>query len=220
MSERASARETGREESGGSRCQEKQHDCVAIINKMASSSVKYNSSGGRVYGSQRLSEPGDQRPSILDEGNVDHYESTSRSEDQRAWDVFVEQPPPEFDFDDNTKFELILKFVKFIVYIVAFIVVLVCAVLSKGSLLLMTSLIKSNRTGISICNQGLPGLDRDKRYEAIFNITDPQRTAWIWCLFIMLITPELMTLFRSIRICTFKSYRRPAKSVFLLVSSQ
>lgn len=182
------------------------------------SSAKY--SNGRIYGSQRqISDPSDQRPSILDEGNVDHYESTARSEDQRAWDVFVEQPPPEHDFSDNKKFELVLKFLKFIVYIVAFVVVLTSAVMSKGSLLLMTSLIKPNRSGISVCNHGIPGLDRDKRYEAIFNLNDPERTAWIWCLFIVLIVPELMTLFRSVRICTFKSYRRPAKSVFLLVST-
>lgn len=186
------------------------------------SSAKYSSSNGRIYGSQRqLSDATDhQRNSILDEGNVDHYESTARSaEEQRAWDVFVEQPPPENDFSDNTKFELVLKFLKFIVYILAFAVVLASAVLSKGSLLLMTSLIKPNRSGISVCNHGIPGLDRDKRYEAIFNLNDPERTAWIWCLFVLLIVPELMTLFRSVRICTFKSYRRPAKSVFLLVST-
>lgn len=69
-----------------------------------------------------------------------------------------------------------------------------------------------------MCNHGVPGLERDKKYEAIFNLNDPERIAWIWCLFAVLVIPELMALFRSCRICTFKSYRRPTKSAFAVVS--
>lgn len=186
------------------------------------SSAKYTaaSGGGRaVYGGS----DGHAMDTVMNDRPSSHaddtYEVTSRSsDDQRAWDVFVEQPPREFDFDDNRKFELILKLLKFIVYIVAFIIVLSSAVASKVSLLLMTSLIKANHTGVAICNHGIPGLDRDKRYQMILSTNDSERIAWIWCLLIVLIIPELMTLFRSVRICTFKSYRRPAKSVFLFVS--
>ncbi|KAI1291990.1 Chitin synthase 8 [Halotydeus destructor] len=148
----------------------------------------------------------------------DIYVSSGRSEAPKAWDVFQATPPADEDETLNSKwYELTLKFLKLCAYIITFSIVLTCAVLSKGSLLLMTSLIKPNRTGVSVCNQGIPGLDRDKRYEAIFNLNDPERTAWIWCIFAVLVIPELMTLFRSVRICTFKSYRRPTPGVFAMV---
>lgn len=128
-------------------------------------------------------------------------------------------PPADEDETLNSKwYELILKFLKLASYLVTFVIVLACAVVSKGTLLLMTSLIKPSRSGVSVCNQGIPGLDRDKKYEAIFSLGDPERVAWIWCLFAVLILPEMMTLFRSARICTFKSYRRPTKGVFGFVS--
>lgn len=132
--------------------------------------------------------------------------------------MFVVSPAPDEDETLNSKwFDLILKGLKLLAYIVTFGIVLCSAVVSKGTLLLMTSLIKPNRTGISVCNQGIPGLDRDKKYEAIFNLNDPERIAWIWSLLMILIVPELMALFRSCRICTFKSYKRPSKGVFSLV---
>lgn len=183
-----------------------------------SSTIKYTASGRLYDGSGDNQLTSDQRyNNRSDEGET--YEVTSRSSDeQRAWDVFVEQPPREFDFDDNRKFELILKLLKFIVYILAFIIILTSSVVSKVTLLLMTSLIKPNHTAISICTRGIPGLDYDKRYQVSLNINDSERIVWTWCLLIALITPELMTLFRSIRICTFKSYHRPSRSVFLFVS--
>lgn len=178
-------------------------------------SAKY--SNGRVYGSQR---PSDSATGLIheteDQSTVNY---TTASETPKGWDVFVVSPPPDDDETLNSKaFDYVLKFLKLCAFVVSFTVILCSAVASKSTLLLMTSLIKPNRTGISVCNQGVPGLDRDKRYEAVFNMQDPERTAWIWCLFFVLVVPELMTLFRSCRICTFKSYRRPSKSVFSLVS--
>ena len=67
-------------------------------------------------------------------------------------------PAPDEDETLNSKwFELILKGLKLLAYIVTFGIVLGSAVVSKGSLLLMTSLIKPNRSGITVCNQGIPG---------------------------------------------------------------
>jgi len=153
-----------------------------------------------------------------EDATVDNY-ARPGSDSLRGWDVFVVSPPPDDDETLNSKwFDLILKLLKLFAYIVSFGIILLSAVISKGSVLLMTSLIKPNRTGISVCNQGVPGLDRDKKYEAIFNTSDPERVAWMWSLFFILIVPELMTLFRSCRICTFKSYRRPTTPVFTLVS--
>jgi chitin synthase len=159
-------------------------------------------------------------------GDQDNEEGTiqdnyNNSQSLKGWDVFIVSPPDDEDETLNSKwFEILLKLLKLLAYLLSFLIILSSAVLSKGSVLLMTSLIKPNRTGISVCNQGVPGLDRDKRYEAVFNITDPERVAWMWSLFFILIVPELMTLFRSCRICTFKSYRRPNTNVFTLVSNE
>jgi chitin synthase len=113
--------------------------------------------------------------------------------------------------------EIILKFLKIITYIITFFVILSCAVLSKGIVLFMTSIIRPNRT-VSLCNHGIPGLERDKKYFAVFQYDDPERIVWIWSLFFILIVPEIMTLFRSARICTFKSYKIPEKATFVTVS--
>ena len=106
---------------------------------------------------------------------------------------------------------------KLITYLITFTIVLSCGVLSKSIVLFMTSMVRSNRT-VPVCAQSIPGLERDKKYIAIFQPDDPERIVWIWSLFIVLIVPELMTLFRSVRICTFKSYRIPSKATFLTVS--
>lgn len=172
-------------------------------------------SNGRVYGSQR--QPDSAAASDeADELNVVNYNT---SEPAKGWDVFVVSPPPDEDETLNSKgFDFVLKFLKLCAFVVSFAIILCSAVVSKSTLLLMTSLVKPNRTGIAVCNQAVPGLDRDKKYEAVVNLHDPERTAWLWSLFLVLVVPELMTLFRSCRICTFKSYRRPSKSVFALVS--
>lgn len=137
----------------------------------------------------------------------------------KGWDVFVVTPPEEEDETLSSKWiEKILKLFKLITYLLTFLIVLSCAVLSKSIVLFMTSMIRSNRT-VPVCAQSIPGLERDKKYIAVFQADDPERIAWIWSLFFILLVPELMTLFRSARICTFKSYRIPSKKTFLTVSS-
>lgn len=137
----------------------------------------------------------------------------------KGWDVFVDNPPPDDDETVDSKwYQCSIKFLKLCAYLITFTVVLGCALLSKSLVLFMSSLIKPNRTGIPVCNQGIAGLDRDKRYEAIFQLNDPERVAWIWSLLFVLLVPEVMTLFRSVRICTFKSYRKPKVREFFMVS--
>jgi chitin synthase len=135
----------------------------------------------------------------------------------KAWDVFVVSPNTDEDETAESKsIEIILKFLKAITYVITFVVVLTCAALSKSIVLLMASMIKP-RKAVNICNHGVPGLERDKNYQTQFNLDDPERISWIWALFFVLITPELFVLFRSARMCIFKSYRRPSKRVFLTV---
>jgi chitin synthase len=139
--------------------------------------------------------------------------------DIKGWDVFVDNPPPdEDDTLDSKWYQFSIKFLKVCAYFVTFAIVLGCSLVSKSLVLFMSSLIKPNRTGIPVCNQGIAGLDRDKRYETIFQLHDPERVAWIWSLLFILLVPEVMTLFRSVRICTFKSFRRPKVKEFLMVS--
>lgn len=135
----------------------------------------------------------------------------------KAWDVFNVTPNQDEDETAESKsIEVILKFLKAITYVITFVVVLCCAALSKSIVLLMSSMIKPRKV-VAICNQGVPGLERDKHYQTSFNLDDPERISWIWALLFVLITPEIFTLFRSARMCIFKSYRRPTKTTFLTV---
>lgn len=152
------------------------------------------------------------------DGNVgDQLYNRSQVEPTKGWDVFIVTPPEDEDETLSSKWvEKFLRMLKLLTILLTFIIVVVCAVLSKGIVLFMTSMIRSNRT-VSVCAQSIPGLERDKKYLAVFAADDPERVAWIWSLFFILIVPELMTLFRSARICVFKSYHLPSKSTFLLV---
>ncbi|KAF7489320.1 Chitin synthase 8 [Sarcoptes scabiei] len=150
-------------------------------------------------------------------GMVNDLYNRSCAEPTKSWDVFVVTPPEDEDETLSSKWiEKILKLLKLFTYLVTFVIVLLSAVFSKSIVLFMTSMIRSNRT-VPVCSQGIPGLERDKKYVAVYQADDPERIAWIWSLFIVLIIPEFMTLFRSVRICTFKSYRFPTKWTFLTV---
>ncbi|XP_054721541.1 LOW QUALITY PROTEIN: chitin synthase chs-2-like [Uloborus diversus] len=77
----------------------------------------------------------------------------------------------------------------------------------------MTSHIRGNKS-LQVCKRGL-GLDRDKEYEVY--LSEIERIPWIWAVFVALIVPELFALFRSSRICVFKSYKKPKLTTFITV---
>lgn len=56
---------------------------------------------------------------------------------------------------------------------------------------------------------------RDKEFVA--KIPEEERIAWIWCIIIIFAIPEIGTLIRSVRICIFKSWKKPPSSHFLFV---
>ncbi|XP_076350949.1 chitin synthase chs-2-like [Tachypleus tridentatus] len=155
----------------------------------------------------------------LDEDETSHLNNTSNgsrksSQDPRGWDVFIENPPAEDDLTQSSKVvEVVLKIIKVFVYVLILVCVMATAVISKGTMLFMTSHIQQDRT-IPVCKKGL-GLERDKDYEV--KIPDQERVAWIWCLFFAMVVPELFTHFRSSRICIFKSYRKPQFQTFITV---
>lgn len=56
---------------------------------------------------------------------------------------------------------------------------------------------------------------REKQF--IAELPEVERIAWMWCLLIAYLVPELGTLIRSMRICFFKSCTKPNAKEFFTV---
>ncbi|TRY61889.1 hypothetical protein TCAL_08870 [Tigriopus californicus] len=143
------------------------------------------------------------------------YNGSQRSYmETKGWDVFRNLPPEQdsgSEAIDARCLGIIIRILKVVAYILSFIIVLGGCVIGKGTLFFMTSQIRPRKT-ILHCNREL---ERDKQYSA--EISSAEQVAWIWCLFAAFIIPELGTLFRSARICVFKSARRCCFSDFMIV---
>lgn len=105
-----------------------------------------------------------------------------------------------------------VKILKLFAYFFTFVIVLAGGVISKGCVLFMTSQIRRDRK-IAYCNHDL---GRDKRFVA--TLPEEERVAWMWALLIAFSIPEIGALIRSVRICFFKSAKRPTTSYFLFVT--
>ncbi|CAG9860406.1 unnamed protein product [Phyllotreta striolata] len=129
------------------------------------------------------------------------------------WNLFKSVPRETVStsLEQSEYINISIKCLKVITVIFTFIVVLVSAVFSKGSLLFMTSQIKP---GIKrpYCNKYL-----DTREEYTVNHPIEERTVWIWLLIFSYIIPELGTLIRSLRIISFKTWEYPKKSEFIIL---
>ncbi|XP_037075045.1 chitin synthase chs-2-like isoform X2 [Pollicipes pollicipes] len=145
----------------------------------------------------------------------DIYGGSRRSivPETKKWDVFRVLPPDNDSGSEANQrcLEITVKIVKVIVYIVTFGVVLTCGVIAKGTTLFMTSQLKRDKS-VDYCNKNI-GLDKTWQVQ----LPDVEKVAWVWCLFFCFITPEAGTLFRSTRMCFFKSVRRPEFAHFLVV---
>ncbi|XP_076243610.1 hyaluronan synthase-like protein kkv [Calliopsis andreniformis] len=143
----------------------------------------------------------------------DYGDSQRTVVETKGWDVF-RNPPPKIDSGSmaNQKcLEVTVQITKVIVYLVVFVIVLGSGVVAKGTILFMTSQLRADRK-IAYCNRQI---GRDKQLVA--TLTEEERIAWIWCIIIAFAVPEFGTLIRSIRICIFKSWKKPPASHFLLV---
>ncbi|XP_076762627.1 hyaluronan synthase-like protein kkv isoform X3 [Xylocopa sonorina] len=143
----------------------------------------------------------------------DYADSQRTVVETKGWDVF-RNPPPKIDSGSMANqrcLEVTVQVTKVIVYLLVFIIVLGSGVVAKGTILFMTSQLRANRT-IPYCNKQL---GRDKQFEV--TLPEEERIAWIWCIIIAFAVPEFGTLIRSIRICIFKSWKKPPASHFLLV---
>ncbi|XP_046403163.1 chitin synthase chs-2 isoform X1 [Ischnura elegans] len=133
----------------------------------------------------------------------------------KGWDSF-RVLPPESDsgsMADQHCLEFTLRILKVLAYLLTFGIVLVSGVVAKGSLLFMTSQIRPGRVS-EYCNKDL---GREKRFLSV--VPEAERVAWAWCIIAAFAVPELGAFLRSIRICFFKSWRRPPVLDFLLVAA-
>lgn len=105
--------------------------------------------------------------------------------------------------------ELTVKILKIVAYLVTFIIVLAGGVIAKGCVLFMTSHLRKGRK-IAYCNKDIA---REKQFYTI--LPDEERVAWMWGILIVFAIPEVGAFIRSVRICFFKSGKRPFKSHFL-----
>ncbi|CAH2066868.1 unnamed protein product, partial [Iphiclides podalirius] len=134
-------------------------------------------------------------------------------QETKGWDVFREFPPKQDSISMETQkwLEFTVRMLKVLAYFVTFIVVLASGVIAKGTVLFMTSQLKKDRR-IAYCNRNL---GRDKQF--IVSLPDEERVAWMWAVFAAFAIPEIGTLIRSVRICFFKSSKRPTPVQFIVV---
>ncbi|XP_014471699.1 PREDICTED: uncharacterized protein LOC106742874 isoform X1 [Dinoponera quadriceps] len=131
----------------------------------------------------------------------------------KGWDVF-RNPPPKIDsgsMANQSCLERMVQVTKVLVYLLVFVIVLGSGVVAKGTILFMTSQLRQDRR-IIYCNRQL---DRENQYMVV--LPEEERVAWIWCIIIAFVVPEFGTLIRSIRMCIFKSWKKPHSAHFLLV---
>ncbi|XP_050429583.1 chitin synthase chs-2 [Adelges cooleyi] len=165
-----------------------------------------------------------QRLQDSDENSTDDDESSPLTQDlyggsqrtvaeTKAWDVFRDLPPrsDSGSMTNQACLEFTIRVLKMLAYLTTFIIVLCCGVMAKSSMFFMTSQIRADRV-VTYCNKDL---SRDKLY--VVNLPTEERVVWIWCLLLAFIVPELGTLIRSIRICFFKSCRKPPLKDFVFV---
>ncbi|KAK3909060.1 Chitin synthase chs-2 [Frankliniella fusca] len=139
--------------------------------------------------------------------------STRTVQETKGWDVFRDLPPKtdSGSMANQRCLDITVKILKVVAYLVTFVIVLGSGVVAKGSLLLMTGMLQSKRV-VPVSNVKF---GRENSY--VYEVADEERVAFTWMLLLAFAVPELGTLFRSARICFFKSWRRPPFLDFLLV---
>ncbi|RZC42525.1 chitin synthase 1, partial [Asbolus verrucosus] len=139
--------------------------------------------------------------------------STRTVHETKGWDVFRDPPIKEESgsMANQKCLEITVKILKVVAYLVTFVIVLASGVISKGTLLFMTSQLRSDKV-TTYCNKEL---GREKQF--IVKLPIAERVAWMWCLIFAFWVPQLGSLFRSARMCFFKSSKKPIFSHFLIV---
>lgn len=130
--------------------------------------------------------------------------------------------------EESKLIDFIVILLKLLAYLVTFAIVLGGAVISKASLLFMTSQIEPNQKK-PYCNKDLgmcvPSRKKHtenmlskpsflaKTKQFVVELPQVERVAWIWVIVFAFFVPELGTFIRSVRICCFKSWKLPKNNV-------
>uniref|UniRef100_A0A6P7FUQ3 Chitin synthase chs-2-like n=1 Tax=Diabrotica virgifera virgifera TaxID=50390 RepID=A0A6P7FUQ3_DIAVI len=139
----------------------------------------------------------------------------TQTQPKYQWDLFNNVPRETISGStiESKYIDLSVKYLKIFTVIFTMLIVLGCAVVSKASLLFMTSQIKPNITRL-YCNENL-----DTRQQYIVIHPQEERTVWIWIIIFSYMVPELGTFIRSVRIISFKSWNYPTKLDFLILAT-
>uniref|UniRef100_A0A336MER8 chitin synthase n=1 Tax=Culicoides sonorensis TaxID=179676 RepID=A0A336MER8_CULSO len=144
----------------------------------------------------------------------DIYNASQRTvQETKGWDVFRD-PPIKIDsgsMANQACMELTAKILKVVAYLITFIIVLIGGVVAKGCVIFMAAQLKRDKK-IPYCNKDLA---RDKFFQV--SLPEEERIAWMWVIMFAFAVPEFGLFIRSLRICFFKSWKKPYKSHFLLV---
>nr|QAX32942.1 chitin synthase II [Diabrotica virgifera virgifera] len=139
----------------------------------------------------------------------------TQTQPKYQWDLFNNVPRETISGStiESKYIDLSVKYLKIFTVIFTMLIVLGCAVVSKASLLFMTSQIKPNITRL-YCNENL-----DTRQQYIVIHPQEERTVWIRIIIFSYMVPELGTFIRSVRIISFKSWNYPLKLDFLILAT-
>lgn len=148
------------------------------------------------------------------ETQVSDYHFTPKKEELKRWDAFI-QSEDESKSASEKNTDLIHKasiVLKILTILIVFGVVLIGAVVSKGSLLYMIAQASYNPAGMSYCNKNANGTGP-------LSIAPETKTnvAWLWCIFFSFFVPELLTFLKSVRVCIMRTVSKPKWDVLLVV---
>ncbi|XP_059350344.1 chitin synthase chs-2-like isoform X1 [Daphnia carinata] len=144
--------------------------------------------------------------------NNDIYGGSQRSAiDTKGWDVFRNLPPEDLSgsLANQKVVEMTVKIFKVVAYLLTFVVVLSAGVISKGTVLFMTSQIKPGRS-TEYCTRRA-----GRSFQA--HLSEDERVSWMWALLFSFVIPEFFMWFRSSRICFFRQWKRPRFFDFMVV---
>ncbi|KAL3216980.1 hypothetical protein MRX96_032638 [Rhipicephalus microplus] len=135
--------------------------------------------------------------------------------------LFKELPLEDTDETERSlTTAILLKGSKVLAYVTTFAVVLCGSVLSKATLLLMTSQIQGlrsanglNRTR-TVCNREV-FLDDDGEY--VTAIDRREQIAWMWAILFAMFVPEALVFMKSVQMSMFQTMRIPRATTFFLV---
>lgn len=111
--------------------------------------------------------------------------------------------------------KLFLKLLKLCSYGVTFGLALLFGVTAKLLLHLMANQTKVNKA-VKVCARNLPDVSHS-HYHTLLRVDSPERIAWVWMLYFVLIAPDLLLFLRCLRTCLFKQYSMPDYRTILLV---